>query len=261
MTRLLVVASLTSEGVGAVHFIDGNHASFEYSHTPKTNGGLRGLRREGGDGGLHPLPVQVGVLRLDDYGNNNQFVVSSDQSLAERLVVSGPVTPLLPQGAQESRGGKHGGVANRGNSLAAAPRGFGRSEGGTECVKFVAHVGTVEEEEKGMDEWFPGEKDARDLLRALDNFCPIPWLRAEEEGGLNNDEGGEDIDASGGKMKGVFVGRGGDGGGVGATRRGVGVRGLGWAGAARHQHLQDRTVVIYQRDRNRRLLETEQASQ
>lgn len=93
-----------------------------------------------------------------------------------------------------------------------------------ECVKYIAEVRLWEERRE--ETWFPnGPQDARSLQLALHNFCPISWL--DEEGGDGDGEGHGMVE-------------GGWGGGLGGNRA--------------HYNSQPRKVVIYQRDRDRQML-------
>ncbi|CAN0058330.1 unnamed protein product [Pylaiella littoralis] len=260
MTRLLLIAGLTSVGARAVHFVDGNHASFSFPYSSKyeiyregTTGGLRGGKDQGA---VPPLPGQVGLLRLDDVGHKSQFIVSTEQPLPHRLEVSAPVSPARPWDGR----GYAGGVSNGGGRDGVVTQ---------ECVKFARNVGSWGQK---RPKWFPGEGDSRELLRALDNFCPIPWLRKEEKDkeGLAADDGDEDIPISpspgssgrgnqggGGRFSrglyGRVVGRSGR-----ARGRGAGRGGLGFAAGAKHSMAEPKKLIIYQRDRNRRLLKADE---
>lgn len=105
-------------------------------------------------------------------------------------------------------------------------------------------------------------------MRAVDSFCPIPWLREEEEeegagAAAAEDDGDEDIGqggtgalevAAGGEraLDGVFVG----------GRGGRGLHGgRGYGGRLKQLKPEDhRKVIIYQRDRNRKLLKMQDVS-
>ncbi|CAM9614240.1 unnamed protein product, partial [Hapterophycus canaliculatus] len=267
MTRLLLVAGLTTVGVREVHFVDGNHASFSFHPHPLTSssptgaGGagsrLRGV--SGGHGGSEsaskPRSGQVGVLRIDDVGHKSQFVVSTEQPLPYRLTVSAPVPPIR-RDEWDGRGARGAGNGKRG--------------GGTQhCVKFAGNVGSWGQKRL---KWFPGEEDPRELLRALDNFCPIAWLRKEdekkkrlreEEEKAAVDDGDEDNGAPASPLPIALNNGGGAEKGsrdlfatvVGGPGRGRG----GGAGAGVKQFkTEPRKLVIYQRDRNRRLLNTDE---
>ena len=177
MTRLFMMAGLTSVGVRAVHFIDGNHASFSFSPSPTDGderntgegedkeeaGSLRGGRPASG----RPEAGQVGVLRLDDVGRRDQFIVTTEQPLPDKLTVSAPLSPARPRGATSARGSSGGGFEGgmgRGRSTAVCQVRRQRGKWGQERAN-----------------WFPGEDDPRELVRALDNFCPISWLRKEQQ--------------------------------------------------------------------------------
>ncbi|CAN0510748.1 unnamed protein product, partial [Laminaria digitata] len=270
MTRLLLVAGLTSVGVSAVHFIDGNHASFTTPSSFESGvaGGVRGAGAGGGGGGggnggvgapgsgsSRPLRGQVGVLRLDDYAYRNQFVLSSRQSLPDRLVSTGDKEPLRPWGAWDDKGGGNGGGGGAGGG---GGRGWGSGKGGgTECVKFAGHVGSWG---RKRDEWFQDEGDPREFLLAVDNFCPIPWLREEEEeegAGAMEDDGDEDIgQGEAGAPEVAGKGRA-LGGVVVGGRGGEGLHGgRGYGGRPKQIKPEEhRKVIIYQRDRNRKLLQ------
>lgn len=225
MTRLLLAAGLSSVGVESIHFIDGTRSSFSYPlSTTETLGGVEevGVLRGGGGGSAmaRPQAGQVGVLHMDQHAYEDQFVVSTNQPLWERLVVSEPVLTAnwgVPAGGGVGRGGAGGGRE--------------------ECVKYIAEVGRSEQK---RDNWFPtGPQDARSLQMALNNFCPIYWLEDEDSAGAEGD----------GEAGARFSGQG--GGPVGRDRREAGR-------VLPHYNSKPRKVVIYQRDRNRRLLESDE---
>lgn len=146
MTRLFMMAGLTSVGVRAVHFIDGNHASFSFSPSPTDGderntgegedeekaGGLRGGRPASG----RPEAGQVGVLRLDDVGRRDQFIVTTEQPLPDKLTVSAPLSPARPRGATSARGSSGGGLEG-----GAGAGGWAGGEA-RQCVKYVGNVGS-----------------------------------------------------------------------------------------------------------------------
>lgn len=275
MTRLLIAAGLSSVGVRDVHFVDGNHASFSFASSSSSKSGGEGAGAGAGAGAMalrggsrnseigdRPQPGQTGVLHLDEYGYRSQFVVSTEQPLPYRLTVSAPLSPVRPWD-----GGGVGDVAVE-----------GRGRGARECVKFVDTVGDWGQK---RDKWFPEEEDPRELLRALDSFCPIAWLRKEDEEEREGEEEGEEEGKKG-------VGDGNEGttalfpplpaGGSGDQYRGAGGRGSrglfatvvggpgggaagggrGFRAGAKKRQPEPRKLVIYQRDRNRKLLKTEE---
>lgn len=245
MTRLFLVAGLTSAGVGAVHFVDGNHASVSF---PAASSLSTETRKEGADS----LSLgRIGVLRLDQYAREHQFVVSSEQSLSDRLVVSASVAPR-----DEAVGGdvqQGGGMWERRAKLRGGTK-DGTEGGATECVKFLGDVGSWGQK---REKWFPEDDDPRDLLRALDQFCPIQWLREEEEEKRKGNDGDEAmVGEAGAEEQGVRAGGGMYRGGGGHMYRGV----AGMGGGAQHYNSKPRKVVIYQRDRNRRILDTDKVS-
>lgn len=251
MTRLLLIAGLTSVGVGSVHFVDGNHASFSFPAPPRSEAEGGGVRGGSGNEALHPRSGQVGVFRVDGVGHENQFVVSSDQSLPDRLVATAPVPPLRSDGAPDG-GSRHG---DGWGKWVGRGGGGGGGGGATNCVKFVGDVGTWGQK---RDKWFPAEGDPRDLLLALDHFCPIPWLREGQEEGMA-DDGDEDNGEVGGRgLGGVVGGRGMGGMYVGGGRGMYGGRGVGVG--VKPYSLKPRKVIIYQRDRNRKMLNSEEVS-
>lgn len=214
MTRLILAAGLSSVGVGSVHFIDGTHSFLSFStSTSETEGGVEGEVGLRGAESVSSFPrsAHMGVLHMDEYAYESQFVISPSQRLWERLVVSAPL---------ETVNGGEGGVSGTEGGMTIGSPG----PDGPECVKYIAEVRLWEERRR--ETWFPnGPQDARSLQLALHNFCPISWL--EEEG---SDGGGEDL----------WVGEGGRGGVLGGNRA--------------HYNSQPRKVVIYQRDRDRRML-------
>lgn len=264
MTRLLLIAGLTSVGVRAVHFVDGNHASFSFPSSAEHERGAEGtagsLRGGGDQEAVKPQPGQVGLLRLDDVGRKSQFVVSTEQQLPYRLEVSAPVSPVRPWDGK--------------GFMRAVGGGGNGGTGGVEtheCVKFARDVGSWGQK---RPKWFPGEGDTRELLRALDNFCPIAWLRKEEEE-LAVDDGDED---NGVPMSAIpnSGGRGNAGGGgefsrglyatlVGGPGRGLGPGagrgGPGFASGVKQLTVQPKKLIIYQRDRNRKLLKADEVSE
>jgi len=256
------MAGLTSVGVRAVHFVDGNHASFSFPPSPKkiegggnaATGAWMALRGGDSHAGATPQPGQVGMLSLDDVGHRGQFVVSPDQPLPYRLTVSAPGPPVR---AWDGRGGR-GRVARGG--------GGGAGEDSQKCVKFAGTVGDQDRDrEQTRPDWFPGEGEEgpRELLRAFDNFCPISWLRREQqERTLTTDDGAVPADSGDG-------GSGGDGwarrrvsrglyatvvGGPGQGARG----GLGFGAGVKQVIAKSRNLVIYQREDGRQLLNTDE---
>eukprot|EP00903_Cladosiphon_okamuranus_P015541 g14347.t1 len=259
MTRLLMMAGLTSVGVRAVHFVDGNHASFSFPLSPgdgnERNGGADAGGLRGTGSATRPKAGQVGVLQLDEVGRRNQFVVTTEQPLPDKLTVSAPVSPVRPRGARGARG-----------IMGAEAGGEAR-----QCVKFAGDVGSWGQKRA---KWFPEEEDPRQLLRALDNFCPIPWLREEQQEQQERQQQQQELSLDDG-----YQGKGGpklpppshsgdgDGDGDGANdwvgrraARGLFATVVGGPGAAGKKKVavQPRKLIIYQRDRNRKLLKTEE---
>lgn len=260
MTRLLMMAGLTSVGVRAVHFVDGNHASFSFSPSPgnggKRNGGADAGGLRGGGPASRPMAGQVGVLRLDDVGRRNQFVVATEQPLPDKLTVSAPVSPARTRGARGARG-IPGAVIEEGDLDWGEAR---------QCVKYAGSVGSWGQKRVN---WFPEQEDPRELLRALDNFCPISWLRKEQQGQQERQQQEElsldDRDQENGDPRLPPPAYSGDGVHEWMGRRAA--RGLfatvvGGPGATGKKKkkvaVQPRKLVIYQRDRNRKLLNTEE---
>lgn len=272
MTRLLLVAGLTTVGVREVHFVDGNHASFSFHPHPPASSSpagageagsrLRGLTGGGqgsGEASAKPRSGQIGVLRIDDVGHKSQFVVSTEQPLPYRLTVSAPVAPER-RDEWDGRGVRGAGDRGRGGN------------GTQQCVKFVGNVGSWGQKRV---KWFPGEEDPRELLRALDNFCPISWLREEdaekkrleeeEAAKAGVDDGDEDNGAAVAPLPTSLNKWGGTDRGsrdlfatvVGGPGRG---RAAGAGAGLKQFKAEPRKLVIYQRDRNRRLLNTDEVS-
>eukprot|EP00752_Nemacystus_decipiens_P010141 g9037.t1 len=264
MTRLLMMAGLTSVGVRAVHFVDGDHATFSFPPSAPRGkddredaGGLRGGggsgRRKSASSSNRPEAGQIGVLRLDDVGRRDQFVVTTEQPLPDKLTVS----------ARQSRvrsSGSGGGLAGEG--------GAGEGDEARQCVKYAGSVGSRGQKRA---KWFPGEDDPRGLLRAIDNFCPISWLRKEQQEQRKREPArGEpfvdDRDQDSGNTMLPLPAYGGSSGDVWTGRRVarglfatvVGGPGAGAAGKRKRVAVRTRKLVIYQRDRNRQLLNSEE---
>ena len=133
-----------------------------------------------------PLEGQVGVLHMDERVMRNEVVIRSRQqrqqqalsSLDESLLVSTASISLYDSNMKdEGVSGKRGGGRSKTTKTTE------------ECVKFVGNVGSWAQEDR--DKWFPEEGDVRDFLRALDNFCPISWLKEEAEAEV--DDGNKDV--------------------------------------------------------------------
>lgn len=257
------MAGLTSVGVRAVHFVDGNHASFSFTPSPKRGNAATGAwtALRGGDShvGATPQPGQIGMLHLDDVGHRGQFVLSPDQPLPYRLTVPAPVSPVRPW---DGRGGRDGGARGGGG---------GAGEDRQKCVKFAGTVGYRDRDrdrEQTRPDLFPGEEGPRELLRALDNFCPISWLRKEQqERALSVDVGPTPADSGDGDSGGNgwerrMVSRGlyatvvGGPGGPGQGARGG--LGFGFGAGVKQVNAKPRNLVIYQREDSRQLLNTDE---
>lgn len=232
MTRLFVAAGLSSAGVDSVHFIDGSHSSFEFP--PSHIESVSDLR---GSVVTNPTGGRVGLLRMDEKGYNSQFVISTDQPLSERLVVS--ASPSFRWGQSEQRSGH-------------------TPKDGVECVKYVASVGSLGH---GWDDWFPAQDDARALQLALSEFCPIPWLHEDGLGGAREQARRDSREGKVGVGP-MAASRGGFEGGVRNLYKGRGTGGIyerrGAVEVVDHYNSQPRKVIIYQRDRNRRLIKTDE---
>lgn len=245
-----MMAGLTSVGVHAVHFIDGNHASFFFPPPPRNeiNGGAGagGLRGGSGRVAARPKAGQIGVLRLDDVGHRSQFVVTTEQPLPDKLTVSAHASLAWPRAASDSGGAvRVGGAGGVGGEA-------------RECVKYAGDVGTWGQK---RTKWFPEEEDPRELLRALDNFCPISWLRKDQQklhADTRDQDNGDPMlpsPANSGGYGNAWAGR--------KVARGLFatvVGGPGAVGKKKKVNIQSRRLVIYQRDRNRKLLNTEEVS-
>ncbi len=256
-----MIAGLTSVGVRSVHFVDGNHASFSFPPSPSSKkegggdeatGASTALRGGDSHAGATPQPGQVGMLRLDDVGHSGQFVVSPDQPLPHRLTVSAPVSPVR---RWDERGGRDGGARVGG--------------GGATCVKFAGTVGDQDqdrEQTRSRPDWFTGDEGPRELLRALDYFCPISWLRQEQQqralaidDGAVPAHGGEGGSGSGGNgRERRRVSRGLYATVVGGPLPGQGARGgLGFGAGVKQVIAKSKKLVIYQREDGRQLLKSD----
>ena len=226
MTRLLVAAGLTRSGVRSVHFVDGLHSTFSYpldqeqKLSERVGGGVRGLA---GDKLSGPLEGQTGVFSLEGHAQRSAIVFSSAEQRQQEQEQE--QEQLLGEGAGDA-------------DMAAGGRG-GRegTKAAEKCVKFIADVGSWGQTDRDL--WFPEDRDARDLLFALDNFCPISWLREEEADG-----GEEDMAGNRAWEDGVRSGRQG--------RRNPG------ALTSNRVNAKKRKVIIYQRDRDRKLLKSKE---
>lgn len=181
MTRLLIMAGITSVSANAVHFVDSNRASFFYSSSPdaKQPALRKGVRADAdlvdfavnwsskrNTASYRPPRGQIGSLRFSSPNQGNEFVVSSDQPLPYRLTVS----------ARESLHSSGDGA--RAGSMTTSKAADTSMDNEDVCVKYVATVGTF-----GLHrvDWFPTPEDALSLRRAIDAYCPISWLRDSEE--------------------------------------------------------------------------------
>eukprot|EP00903_Cladosiphon_okamuranus_P012796 g11960.t1 len=181
-----------------------------------------------------PRSGQVGLLEFDPRGRGNEFVLSLESSVADRLTVTadinastanqdgeGPRGNSPPQGGGSVRGGGGGGGDT-------SHGGKGDSAREPVCVKYLKTVGQKTVQRR---DWFPSPEDARSLLEAIDTYCPVPFLREESEG--------------------QGVGEAGEGGEGQRRREGQG-EGAGGSDAGRVRRL-----LLYQRDRNRQIRKAE----
>ncbi|CAM9729304.1 unnamed protein product, partial [Hapterophycus canaliculatus] len=258
MSRLLIMAGLTSLGTNNVHFVDANRASLSFGGGSSSGGGTKGPTAhievdasgaktpdtegggdaEGSDGSpktqqpyqqqqrqqqgggstdalRSPSPGQLGLLEFDPQGRGSEFVVSTAAPLPDRLTVTARgvlaatiASGLSPSGS--SSGGGNGEEAGGGEGGPAAPVGVvvrgGAGRGGGSsgdasydgsgaaavagapegrepvCVRYLSTVGASAVQRV---DWFPTPEDANSLRRAIDNYCPLPFLGSEgaEEGG------------------------------------------------------------------------------
>lgn len=293
MSRLLIMAGLTSIGTDVVHFIDADRAIFSYPseqpppppenqhHQQSINAAsttpahLRAAEngRDTGDGKKEdetvdrdmeaelgqPPPGQVGLLQFNPAGRGTEFILSLDQSLPDRLTLSAEVETLDGEGGGEESAAVSGGV-RRGGLQAGGEAGSGsggggggggggqeggRDASGSVCVKYLSTVGTAPVQ---RIDWFPRREDALSMRRAIDAYCPIPWLR--DGGGLGSIRGEDEAVAGGG-------GEGGEEGGHGRYRRIIEAAGGGEGGEG-GEGGRVRRLLLYQRDQNRKMVHVEQ---
>ena len=249
MGRLLILSALTSAGTSTVHFVDADRASFLYQSQGEESTTVGG-GQEGGHAFTVPNPEvvlkdgqppagQIGLLKFHAAGEGQEFVVDVVQSLPERLSVTAhPSGDNGSSSPSDSLGGGSGGV--RGGE--EAKRSVSVASPAPVCVKFLRTVGRNGLKRK---DWFPTQDDALSLLRVVDAYCPVSWLRdgsyrsgSREGGGRGRrlDRGSRERRGSatatdGNEDKEVTVGVVGD----------------------RRRHL-----LLYQRDRNRKIVHSEQ---
>lgn len=253
MTRLLVVAGLTSTSGNDVHFVDLDQASFCFADSEDTSQSyqsLRGTASEDADATanvpLNPCPPdsrdrkpsdgQVGWLRYDYPGRGSEFVVSPDQSLSERFMRSAVENPsradskLVVEPVDGELGA--GETTSRSGDMAET-RGV--------CVKSMTTVGMVSRQRV---DWFPSAKSALSLRLAIDAFCPISWLRE----GADETGGGDEGTGANGFTNAASIGRGLPEGRGGSSSYGC-VTGT-----------MNKRLLIYQRDRNRKIIDMSRVS-
>lgn len=163
MTRLLIASALSGDNTSDVHFVDADRASVSFSSSASG---------------------QVGLLEFDPRGRGSEVIVSSASPSPERLTVAadaGTPTENRDWERGEHGGRLHGVSQGRGGGRDASLSGQGGgsdSERDSVCVKYVKTVGrkTVK-----SGDWFPTSDDVRSLHSMIDKFCPVPFLRTEEE--------------------------------------------------------------------------------
>lgn len=117
-----------------------------------------------------PLAGQVGIMYMDEHVVRNEVVIRSLEQRQQSSLWSWGMLSV----SSISQVSTSDGVLGEREKMAP------------ECVKFVGDVGSWSQKE--IDKWFPEEGDVRDFLRALDNFCPIPWLKEEAETEADNEK-------------------------------------------------------------------------
>lgn len=125
-----------------------------------------------------PLAGQVGVMCMDEHVLRDEVVIRSREQRQQSSLWSWDQSMMVSMSSISQVTNSDGVLGERG--------GRRTEKTAKECVKFVGDVGSWSQKE--MDKWFPEEEDARDFLRALDNFCPIPWLKEEEETEADNEK-------------------------------------------------------------------------
>lgn len=161
MTRLFIALGFAGVGTKAVHFVDAERALFCYPHKRKQASG--GQAQEAPDtqswkwiderrtlscpmakDDPRPPAGKVGFLQLESGGHGDEFVLSPQQGVSERFVVTAP-------GEQEGRLGDQ-----------------------VVCAKYMATAGGVG---RHREDWFKSPEDALSLRRAIDALCPLSWFR------------------------------------------------------------------------------------
>lgn len=244
MSRLLIMAGLTSIGTGTVHFIDTRRASFSYplvqydasvaaAQSAEPESGLVDASRKSDVRDGKPPSGQVGLLQFSAPGRGNEFVLSLDQSLPERLTVTADLgtPPRGGDGGSSAVGGGRGGSGAARVQAVEGSAGDLVGDGGDVtpppvCVKYLSTIGTAAVQRV---DWFPNREDALSLRRAIDAYCPISWLR-----------NGHDVAENGGE-EGVGVGEG--------EKRYVKRRAASGGGGRGVRRL-----LLYQRDQNRKIV-------
>lgn len=148
MSRLLIIAGLTSVGTETVHFLDADRASFSYLPLSKTPPHHRNANAHVETDAVmstdqplelrsaRPSSGQVGLLRFKPKGSD--FVMSVDQPLPERLTVSaGVVGRRTADGGGHDLRGSAGGEVVRQRQGGGQGRGLGRGGGGGEAAHAV----------------------------------------------------------------------------------------------------------------------------
>lgn len=170
MTRLLMTAGLASTGA-EIHFVDTHRASLEFpeqaTHSPSTEPGVEESLTSPGK----PQKGQVGVLRFGGPGRGEEFVMSTDQPLPDRLTVSAGSPSSHIRVGRGAEGGLRGDQTSVQSNHGAT---MDEQETRPVCVKYLDTVGTYGVQRR---EWFPTKDDALSMRVAIDAYCPISWLR------------------------------------------------------------------------------------
>lgn len=218
MTRLFMTAGLASTGA-EIHFVDTHRASFELpEHATHSPSTERGVKKSLTSPG-QPRPGQVGVLRFGDPGIGEEFVMSTHQPLPDRLTVSAGSSPSHSRVGMGRGRGTEGGL--RGDQASVQSNHgatMDEQEARPVCVKYL---GTVGMQGVHREDWFPTKDDALSMRVAIDAYCPISWLR----------DGGRNRQMSAGERR------------YGQRRR--------------TEESRNRRLLIYQRDKNRVVVEVE----
>lgn len=175
MARLLILAGLSRVGA-EVHFIDYERAHFSYPQLQNTS---RSQTSNLATAAIAPPAGQIGRLHFNAPGQGREFVVSTQQSLPDRLLVTADASTLRRTDGGGLRRSTGGAAAVAEGNILEGP------EKQPVCVKYMSTVGTY-----GVQrvDWFPSLDHAMSMRCAIDSFCPISWLG---RGRVTQGEGGE----------------------------------------------------------------------